>query len=130
MAMYAFSIRILPGKTETLKKYMQEVKTSRWDDLVKSREKMGVRAVQVWLQHTPNGDVGAVWMDVDNPADFFDRLMKSTEPFDVWFREKIIMECQGMKPGDTPPIQNELLLDYTGKDLASRTKTYEEAHKK
>jgi hypothetical protein len=130
MAMYAFMVPILPGKTETLKKYMQEIKSSRWDELVKSRERMGVHAVQAWIQHTPNGDVGAVWMDVDNPSKFFDMLMNSDEPFDKWFREKVVIECQGIKPGTPPPDKNELVLDYKGKEYPSKTKTYEEAHKK
>ena len=130
MAMYAFALRILPGKTETMKKYLQEIKTTRREEFVKSRQRMGVHAVQVWLQHTPNGDIGAVWVDVDNPTKFFDLLMNSNEPFDVWFREKIITECQGIDPGDTPPNQNELLLEISGIGQPTRTQSYAEAQKK
>ena len=130
MAMYAFAFRILPGKTETLKGYMQEIKTSRFDELVKSRQRMGVRAVQVWLQHSPNGDVGAVWMNVDNPKTFYNMLMKSNDPFDVWFREKILIECQGINPGDNPPNQNELLLEFNGLGQPIKTNIYEESRKR
>ncbi len=130
MAMYAFTVPILPGKTETLKKYIQEIKTSRLDELAKSREQMGVHAIQFWLQHNPNGDMVVISMDIDNPSKFFDMLMHSNEPFDKWFREKIVMECQGVKPGDPLPVQNELLIEYTGKAQPAKGKIYEEAHKK
>ena len=130
MAMYAFAVRILPGKTETLKKYMQEIKSSRWDDFIRLRQNMGVHGAQFWLQHTPNGDIGVVWLNVDNPVKFYEILMTSNDPFDMWFREKIIMECQGVTPDTPMPNQNELILDFTGQGQSAKTKTYEEVQKK
>jgi hypothetical protein len=121
-------VRILPGKTENLKKYMKEIKASRWADFMRSRQNMGVHSAQFWLQSTPNGDIGVVSLDVDNPSKFYEILMRSNDPFDVWFREKIIIECQGLDPNGPVPNQNELLLDFVGQPTRSRV--YEESRKK
>ncbi len=125
MAKYAFAIHIVPGKTENLKTYMRQIRTSHWDEFKQSRKNMGVHSAQFWLQETPNGDMGIVSLDVDNPAKFYEILMKSDAPFDVWFREKILMECQGISPNGPTPKQNELLLDFGGQVQPATTKAYE-----
>ncbi len=112
MANYAFTMPILPGKTDTWKKYAQEMKGPRHDELNKSRQKVGIKTEQVWLQHTPNGDMVVVHWEssTDNPTKIFEQLMKSNEPFDKWFREKILIECHGMDINNPPP-KNEMILD-------------------
>ncbi len=130
MAIYAFTFPILPGKTETLKKYFQEIKTSRWNDFLKSRQRMGVHEAHLFIQHTPNGDMGVISLDVDNTAKFNEMLMNSTDSFDVWFREKILIECQGMKPDARMPIQNELILEFNQMGQQKETKAYAETKKK
>jgi L-rhamnose mutarotase len=130
MAMYAFTVPILPGKTETWLKYMQELRSSRWDEMVEAIKSAGVRSLQARLERTPMGDFSVVWFDGDSPTKFFNTLFESNEPTVVWFREKVLIECEGAKPGLKWPDQNELVLDFSGQGQTTKTKAYQEAHKK
>ncbi len=127
MANYAFAMPILPGKTELWKKYVYEMKNARGEEFKRSREKGGIRLEQVWLQNTPMGDFAIVYWDVDNPKKVFDYFMRSTDSFDMWFKDKILTECHGMKTGDPIPPINEQVLD--NKTFVGE-KTYEESRKR
>jgi hypothetical protein len=120
MSTYAFVMPLVQGKTDTWKKYIQELKGQRHDDFKKSRQKANLRGEQAWLQKTPIGDVVVVVMDTDNPTKVFDHFIKSSDPFDTWFRDKILIECHGMQPSDKPPIQNELVLEFKGQPTGAK----------
>ncbi len=120
MAIIAFTAPILPGKTETWLKYMEELKATRWDEFVKAMRTAGFRAAQARLQRTPEGDYSVVWFDGDNLNRFFKFFMESNEPAIKWFREKVIIECEGAKPG-SPPSQSELILDVSGQEIKAKT---------
>jgi hypothetical protein len=114
---------IPPGKTETLKRYFNEMKEKRYDDLRKRNQKIGLHAVQVWLQKTPNGDFAVVRWDTDNPQKIFDYMYKSEEPFDVWFREKILSESFGRDLSGPPPPINEQIHNYIGQAVQEKAPT-------
>jgi hypothetical protein len=126
MAMYTFVAPILPGKTETWLKYTQELKATRWNEFIKALQTGGVRSAQARLQRTPNGDYSVVWFEGGSPTAFFKLFMESNEPVIKWFREKILIECEGADRGGQPPTQNELILDFAGQPV----KTYEESRKR
>jgi hypothetical protein len=130
MAMYAFSVKILPGKTETWVQRMQVLKSTRWDEFVKAMQSVGVQSAQARLERTPDGDFSVVWYDGDSPTKFFDLFMKSDIPVIKWFREKILIECEGAGPGMEPPTQNELILDMSAKREPTQTRAYEESRKR
>jgi hypothetical protein len=112
MANYAFTVPIVQGKTETWKRYVQEREGPRRNDFERSRQKAGLKSEQVWLQHTPMGDMAVVVWETDNPGKVFEYFMKSNDPSDIWFREKILIECHDMNPaGPLPPV-NEKMLDF------------------
>jgi len=127
MKSYAFAMPLLPGKIEAWKKYIQEIKTQRLNKFNASHEKCGLSQEQVWLQNTPMGDFVVVHWETDNPRTVFEHFMKSDEPYDKWFREKILMECHGLKPGGSIPPINEQILDYRS---AVGEKVYTDSHKK
>jgi hypothetical protein len=130
MANYAFAVPLLPGKTEAWKKYIEELMGPRHEDFIKSRQRAGLnKTEQIWLQHTPMGDFVVVYWEspADNPTRVFERFMKSDEPFDVWFREKVLIECHGMKVTDIPP-RNEAIINYITRPVDE--KTYAETRKR
>ncbi len=128
MTNYAFSIPIVKGKTDTWKKYVQEMLGNRRDDYNKSRQRIGLRLERVWLQKTPQGDIAVAYWETDNnPRTVFEHFMKSEDTFDKWFRDKILIECHGMKPNEIPPI-NDIILDQ--KIQAVGEKAYTETHKR
>ncbi len=130
MAIYTFAVPIVPGKTETWLKYMHELKATRWDDFVKAMHSVGARSAQARLQRSPMGDFSVVWVDVENPTSFFEQIFKSDEPVLKWFREKVLIECEGAMPDIPPPDRNELILDISGQGQPSKVQAFAEARKK
>ena len=110
MASYAFVNPIQPGKTQTWKNYVKEMTGPRKAELKESRKRIGLAKEQVWLQHTPNGDVVVVYWEAADIGKVFQGLMTSQQPFDKWFREKVLTEVHGMNPSAPPPPMNEVFL--------------------
>ncbi len=110
MATYVFAMPILPGKTEDLKRYAREAMGPRREEYHKSSQKMKLDVEQVWIQHTPQGDFAVARWETDNPTHIFEEAMKSNDPYDKWFREKVIIECFGLDPNGPLPQINEQIL--------------------
>jgi hypothetical protein len=128
MATYLFAMPIQPGKTEAMKKYAQEMNGPRQEEFRKRNQRLGLETVQVWLQHTPDGDMAVVRWETDNPRRAFEQMMKSEDPFDKWFKEKLLVEVFGRNPSDPIPQLNEQIVDYQGQPTGK--KTYEESKKR
>ena len=111
MAVYAFANPIKPGKIDDLKKYIKEMTTTRKKDMEESRKRVGLTKEQVWLQHTPMGDFAVVYWEAPDIGKVFHGFLTSQNPFDTWFREKILMEVHGMDPKGPLPPMNEIILD-------------------
>ncbi len=120
MAIYYFAAPLAPGKTEAWKRYTDEMKGQRREEWTRARRKMGIHAEQVWLQSTPNGDIVVVGLEIDDITKLFDRFMKSNDPFDTWFREKVLFETHAMDPSGSFPV-NELIFDYQGQSAGPHT---------
>ena len=110
MPSYAFTNPIKPGKADAWKKYVAEMTGPRKDALAASRKKAGLAKEQVWLQSTPMGDMAVVYWEAPDIGKVFQHFLTSTDPFDVWFREKVLVEVHGMDPSAPPPPMNELVL--------------------
>ncbi len=113
MASYAFFVPMLPGKLETWKKYMREM-ADKGKEMKASHKRAGLKVHRAWHQHTPQGDFTVVYMEAKDPAKVFEQFAKSTEPYDVWFRDKILIECHGMDMKAPPPPMNQIMFDYKG----------------
>ena len=111
MACYAFTNPVIEGKIDTWKAYIEEMNGPRANERKESRKKAGLTLERVWLQKTPMGDFAVVYWEGDDIGKVFERFMTSNEPFDTWFREKILVECHGMNVSSPPPM-NEMVLDY------------------
>jgi len=110
MASYAFINPILPGKTQTWLGYVKEMAGPRAGALKASRARAGLTKEQIFLQHTPAGDVTVVYWEAADIGKVFQAFMTSQDPFDQWFRDKILIEVHGMKPNAPPPPMNEHVL--------------------
>lgn len=124
MSVYLFTVPLVKGKTDTWKKYMKEITENRYEDYTKSRKRIGLKAEQVYLQQTPQGDICVVKWDTDNPKRIFQEFAKSNDQFDKWFRDKILVECHGMDMNREVPI-NMQYVDYR----ETPTREYAETHK-
>ena len=111
MTNYAFAMPLLPGKTEAWKGYVKEMKGNRSEEYSACMRRSGLNQEQVWLQQTPKGDLCVVCWETENPNKVFEHFMKSNEPYEKWFREKILTECHGLKSGDPIPPMNTQIID-------------------
>jgi hypothetical protein len=108
MSVYLFAVPLAAGKTGTWKNYMKELAGSRYDDYKKSRKKIGLNVEQVFLQQTPHGDMCVVRWETENPQRVFETLAKSNDPFDTWFRDKILIECHNMDFSQAMPLNQNI----------------------
>jgi hypothetical protein len=111
MPSLAFAAPLLPGKTDADRAALASVANGeRRADHEESRKRAGITRESVWLQSTPNGDVGVVVLEADDIQAALGALATSQEPFDQWFRGRI-HEVHGidLTEGFAPPEQ---LLDF------------------
>ncbi len=111
MNTYLFAAPLAAGKTETWKNYVKEITGPRFEEYKTSRRKAGIKKEKVYLQRTPKGDMCVVMIGGDNPQKAFASLLKSNDPFDKWFRDKILIEAHGIDVSHPMP-ENERILDY------------------
>lgn len=110
MTHYAFMTPIKAGKADVWRGYIKEMTTTRDAERRASRRKMGLEHEEAWLQHTPNGDFAVVFMDCKDPKSVMRSMMTSNDPFDKWFREKVLMEVHGIDASNGEmPINEEVL---------------------
>lgn len=88
MAVCAFAVPILPGKTEALRQFAQEVFGSRRSDFKVTAQMLGVRKESWHFQNTPQGDVCIVYFEADDPWQVLREFAAAQRPFDVWFKEQ------------------------------------------
>jgi hypothetical protein len=111
MNTYLFTVPLVAGKTEAWKNYVKEMTGPRNEEFKESRRRAGIKIEQVYLQQTPHGDMCVVMLGGDNPQKSLETFMKSTDPFDKWFREKVLIETHGLDLSKPMP-QNQCILDY------------------
>ena len=84
-------------------------------------QKIGINTEQMWIQRNPNGgDMLIIRWETENVQKIFDESMQSNDSLLKWFREKVIFECLGVKPGDKVPSLNERILNFTLQPLEER----------
>jgi hypothetical protein len=110
MANYCFAAPILPGGLDAMKAWAKDgIQGNKAHDAV--FRAAGITREQVWLEHTPDGDVAVVSLEVKDPK-ALERVAASKDPWAAQFRS-FVQRAHGMdiaKP--LPP--NELLIDWKG----------------
>jgi hypothetical protein len=109
MATISFAAPILPGKLEAWRRFNQETLGSRFKEYQASRQRLGITKELSWLQQTPAGDLAIVYIELKDPERLFGEIARSTDPFNVWFRQQVL-EIHGLdlaQPSDEPPPQLE-----------------------
>ena len=107
----AFTIPILPGKTETDRREMRSCQEGeRAAGFAESRREHGVTREAVWIQPGPDGDRVVVYLEAGDLQGAFAGMGTSDDPFDRWFRDHV-REVHGvdLAAGFPPP---ESVLDY------------------
>jgi hypothetical protein len=112
MANYCYTVPILPGRVELMKKWIAEriVDNREHDELF---AEAGISREQVWVQHTPMGDFAVVSFEVKDAEKAFEVLATSKKPFAVDFRA-FLTEAHGVDFSQ-PFAINEQVADWHAK---------------
>jgi len=94
MAITAVAFPIAPGKTDDWRRFVGELNGARRAEYVASRKGLGIHE-RTFLQPTPMGDLVIVTLEGDAPGEAFGRFVNSTDPFTLWFLERV-KEVHGM----------------------------------
>src|SRR3990172_3510540 len=111
--LFAMAAPILPGKTEDWKKFINELKTTRYNQFCESRKKLGVRE-RTFLQQTPMGDFVLVTLEGVNPEAAFANFAAGNDEFTNWFVSQV-NEIHGFDLRQSPPgPMPEIVIDSQG----------------
>ncbi len=111
MAVFLGAFPVLPGKEDEARKFAQET-LGRAQEYAASQKKSGITKEEWALQQTPMGSLVVVRFEGDDIEAAFNRLAESTDPFDVWFKERVD-EVSGVDLGATPDEPPpEMLLEW------------------
>ena len=96
MGYISFAAPVQPGKTDTWKEAVAAINGPRRSDYEASRRRIGVKSERAFLQQTPMGDMVIVSIEADDTSSFMKDMAMSTDPFDVWFKETVVVGVHGM----------------------------------
>lgn len=110
MANYCFTVPILPGGIELMKKWNAEniVNNKEHDAVLKTA---GVSREQVWIQHLPQGDFAVASYETNNPGQSLKVLATSNEPWAIKFREHL-KKAHGFDIAQSAGQPNELIINW------------------
>ncbi len=94
MPAVAFVAPILPNREEEWRRFLQEVVEERLREYEGLRRRLGIRNESVWLTRTKGGEAAMVYLEAEEPERIVPALAASEEPFDLWFKERLL-ECHG-----------------------------------
>ena len=81
---------LLPGKEEEWRRFVQEVIEERLSEYERLRKRLGIRDESVWLARTNAGETVIAHLEADAPELIAPSLATSTDPFDVWLKERLL----------------------------------------
>lgn len=114
MAAFAFSLPILPGQEEVVRRMGESVSESGElrEGYEESRRKLGIREEKVWMQRTPIGQTMIVYWETDDPQRTLREIADSQDEFAQRFRELILGAAPALDLSEEQPLSNELLFSW------------------
>ncbi|MBV9281365.1 MAG: hypothetical protein JOZ41_14890, partial [Chloroflexi bacterium] len=97
---------------------VQEAVGQRFNDYNAAAQRLGIRGVEWYLQHTPAGVMLAMHIEAPDPRSSLGELIVSKDPFDRWLKERI-RAITGVDLNAGPP--NDLIAEYLAEYRSSAT---------
>ena len=114
MAAFAFSLPILPGQEEVVRRLGEAVSESGElrEEYEETRSKLGIREEKVWMQRTPIGQAMIVYWETDDPQRALREIANSQDEFVKRFRDLILSAAPALDFSEEQPLPNELLFEW------------------
>ena len=112
MAVFMGAFPVLPGKEDEARKFAQET-LERREEFDRSQDRLRTTRDEWALQQTPMGWLLIVRFEAEDVGQAFADLGQSPDPFDVWFRQRVL-DTTGVdltQPMESPPP--EIVLDWS-----------------
>jgi hypothetical protein len=112
MAVFMDAFPLLPGKEDDVRRFAQEA-LERREEFDRSQERLRTTRDEWALQQTPMGSLWIVRFEAEDIGQAFADLGRSTDPFDVWFRERVL-DTTGVdlaQPMESPPP--EIIMEWS-----------------
>ena len=108
MKALVLALPIVRGKEEEWRRFAQELKETYPREYEDLRRRLGIRAERVWLMQAACGEVALAYAEFEAPQEVIQRLAASDEPFDAWFKEKLLelhgYDLDGPHPKPAPEL--------------------------
>jgi hypothetical protein len=114
MAAFAFSLPILPGQEEAVRRFGEAVSESRElrEEYEETRRKLGIREEKVWMQRTPIGQAMIVYWETDDPQRTLREIANSQDEIDKKFKQVVESAAPALDLSQDNPLSNELLFEW------------------
>jgi hypothetical protein len=86
----AFTLPAPSENAEEVRAFVSELLGPRRAEMEASWRRKGVRREMAWLQRSEAGSLVVVFLEADDPGRFYRELASSQEPFDVWYRQRVL----------------------------------------
>jgi hypothetical protein len=110
MSSISFVIPVLPGKEQADREWMDAMAGARRDEYQSAWKNAGVTRHAVWQQQTADGTVDVVYLEADDIPAAMEDITSSDEPFQQWFRERVL-DVHGIDLASQTPPQSEQIHD-------------------
>jgi hypothetical protein len=80
---------ILPDMEESWRRFAQDLLEDHLGEYEALGRHLGIRRVRVYLVRMPRWDVISAYLEAEDPAEAFQRLAASEEPFASWLKERL-----------------------------------------
>jgi hypothetical protein len=114
MTAFAFSLPILPGQEEIVRRMGEAVSGSKelWEAYEESRKRLGISEEKVWVQRTPIGQAMIVYWETEDPQRTLRAIAEAQDEFDKEFRALIESAAPAIDLSQEHPLSNELLFTW------------------
>lgn len=109
---YAFSSPVPPGKTDAVRRLVEESLGPRRAELDDLQRRSGIAEESYWLQIEPDGGATLIVVTDNNQSGFWQIMADPQTDFDRWYRNQIEAIWEFDAAGARPP-DNELLGAWT-----------------
>lgn len=115
MAAFAFTLPILPGQEDVVRRIGELVSGSGGlrEEYEESRRKLGISEEKVWMQQTPIGQAMIVYWETEDPQRTLRAIANSQDEFVKQFRELILSAAPALDLSKEQPLPNELLFSWS-----------------
>ena len=121
MAAFAFTLPVLPGQEEVVRRIGEAVSGKLQEEYEESRRKLGISEEKIWVQRTPIGQALVVYWDTEDPQRTLREIANAQDEFGKQFKQLIQTAAPVLDLSGEQPLSNELLFSWQPSYISDKT---------